>query len=348
VRVRSLRLLRFAAAAVLGATLFVGVLDFAAAQDPPSKEEQIQKIRRLSPEEKSRLKEALDRFRAMTPEQREALRKKAHEVGAERLGELAGRDFEKLEEKHAGLEREMNEIMRLLGGPERLASLTQEERAYVRMMALRGFQEHCRLRLLQTAGLEPAAFNGLTPAEKREWRRKGFDAAVDKLLEERTLDAQAAFRAMTPAEQRRERAKLFAEWRIRETPAFVKKFDNFRLQKLLDMTPADRAKLVANHVHWLQLTSLLASDGADRDTLKMLHALRADERARVALVYEQSRDLPPIDRRAKVVEKIRELYGSGTFDESRAQRPMFPRVREILRERRGADAQPATPTPTPK
>jgi len=124
---------------------------------------------------------------------------------------------------------------------------------------------------------------------------------------------------------------------MRETPAFVKKFDNFRLQKLLDMSPADRAKLIGDHVHWLQLTSLLASDGADRETLKMLRAIRADERARVALVYEQSRDLPPLDRRAKVVEKVRELYGSGTFDEGRSQRPLFPRAREILRERRGAE-----------
>jgi hypothetical protein len=336
-----MRLLRFLAAALVGATLFVGV---ASAQDPPTKEEQIQRIRRLSPEEKRRLKAALDRFRAMTPEQRETLRKKAHEVGAERLGELAGRDFEQLQEKHAGLTREMDEVMKLLGGPERVASLTNDERAYVRMMALRGFQEHCKRRMLETAGLEPSAFNGLPAAEKREWKRKAYDAAVDKLVAEQTLDAQARFRGMTPVEQKRERAKLFAEWRMRETPAFVRQFDNFRLQKLLNMSPAERAKTIGNHVHWLQLTSLLASDGADRDTLKMLHALRADERARVALVYEQSRDLPPVDRRAKVVEKVRELYGAGTFDESRAQRPLYPRAREIVRDRRGAETPTSNPT----
>jgi len=330
----TVRFFRFLLAAVVGATLCLGV---AAAQDPPSKEEQIQRIRRLSPDEKRRLKDALDRFQAMSPEQREALRKKARDVGAERLGELAGRDFAMLQEKHAGLRREMDEIMTLLGGPERLAGLTPDERAYVRMMALRGFQEHCRLRLLQAAGFEPAAYNGLAPAEKREWRRKALDSAVDKLVAEQPLDAQARFRAMTSAEQRRERAKLLAEWRLRGTPAFVRQFDNFRLQKLLAMSPADREKLVAGHVHWLQLTSLLAGDGADRDTLRMLHQLRADERARVALVYEQSRDLPPVDRRAKVVEKVRELYGSGTVDDGRAARPTYPRAREILRERRGAD-----------
>jgi hypothetical protein len=334
----SSRMLRFAAAAVLGATLFVGI---AGAQDPPTKEEQIQRIRRLSPDEKRRLKDALDRFRAMPPEQRDALRKKAHEVGAERLGELAGRDFGRLKEKHSGLQREMNEIMTLLGGPERIAGLSPDERAYVRMMALRGFNEHCRIRLLETAELSPPAYVGLPEAQKREWMRKGFDAAVDKMLQEQPLDAQARFRAMAPAEQRRERAKLLGEWRMRETPAFVKKFDNFRLQKLIDMSPENRAKVVANRVHWLQLNGLLVGDGVDRDTLKMLRALRADERARVALVYEQSRDLPAVDRRAKVVEKVRELYGSGTFDEGRAQRPLFPRAREILRERRGAD--PAAP-----
>jgi len=319
--VRPLRLLL---AALVGATLFLGV---AGADDPPTKEERIDRIRRLSPDEKRRLKDSLDRFRAMSPDQREALRKKAREVGADRLGELAGRDFARLKEKHVGLRRERDEIMKLLGGPERLAGFTPAEREYVRYMALRGFQEHCRIRLLETAELSPQAFNALPPSEKRTWRRQSVDAAVDKLLAERTIDEQARFRALAPAEQRRERAKLLAEWRLRETPAFARKFENFRLQKLLDMPAEERRRFVGNHVRWLQLTTLLAGDGADRDTLRMLHHLRADERARVALVYEQSRDLPPVDRRAKVVEKIRELYGSGAFDDARGARPAHPRIR---------------------
>lgn len=329
-----MRFLRVLLAAFVGATLFLGV---AGAQDPSTKEERIERIRRLPPEEKRRLKESLDRFRAMSPDQRDSLRRKAREVGSDRLGELAGRDFARLEENHAALRRELDEIMRLLGGPTRLAAFTPAEREYVRHMALRGFQEHCRIRLLETAELAPQVYVGLPPAEKRAWRRRSFDAAVDKLLSERTIDEQARFRALAPAEQRRERAKILAEWRMRETPAFAKKFDGFRLQKLLDMSPEDRRKFVDGHVRWLQLTTLLAGDGADRDTLRMLHQLRADERARVALVYEQSRDLPPVDRRAKVVEKIREYYGSGAVDDGRAPRPAYPRLREILRERRAAD-----------
>ena len=319
-----MRPLRLLFAALVGATLFLGV---AGADDPPSKEERIDRIRRLSPDEKRRLKDSLDRFRAMSPDQREALRKKAREVGADRLGELAGRDFARLREKHAGLRNERDEIMRLLGGPERLAGFTPAEREYVRYMALRGFQEHCRIRLLETADLSPQTFNTLPPPEKRAWRRRSVDAAVDKLLAERTIDEQARFRALAPVEQRLERAKLLAEWRLRETTAFAKKFENFRLQKLLDMPAEERRRFVGNHVRWLQLTTLLAGDGADRDTLRMLHHLRADERARVALVYEQSRDLPPVDRRAKVVEKIRELYGSGAFDDARGARPAHPRIR---------------------
>jgi len=331
-----MRLLRFVCAALVGATLFLGV---AAAQDPPSKEERIAKIRKLSPDEKARLKQALERFRALTPEQREALRAKAREVGAERLGELAGRNVDRLLEQHAGLCAERDEIMKLLGGPDRFQSLGHEERAYLRYMAIRGFQEHCRLRMLETADLSPQAFNGLAPLEKREWRKKADDAVVDKMLAEKTLDEQAKFRTLPPAEQRRERAKLRAEWRLRETPAFVKKFEAFRLQKFLDMTPEARATLIKSQVRWMGLTDLLVADGADHDTLRMLHQLRADERARVALLYEQSGDLAPIDRRAKVVAKIRELYGSSTFDDARAQRP-FPRLREILRERRGGETSP--------
>ncbi len=340
-----MRVLRFLGAALLGATLFLGA---ARAQDPASKEDQIQRLRRLPADEKKKLKDALDRFRALTPAQRDALRAKAREVGAERLGELAGRDFEKLKKLNAGLQREQDEILRLLGGPERLAGFTPAERAYVRFMALRGFQEHCRLRLLETAGLAPTAFNALGPAEKRDWRKKSVDAAVDKMLAEKTIEEQARIRALSSVEQRRERAALFAEWRMRETPAFVKKFENFRLQKLLDMTPEERAKVVANQVRWFELTSLLAGDGADHDTLKMLRQLRADERARVALVYGESRDLSPVDRRARVVEKIRELYGSGTFDPDRAARPAFSRLREILRERRGEQPSPPTTPPAPQ
>jgi hypothetical protein len=322
------RFLRHVCAAVVGAALIAGS---ARCQDPAAREEQIQRIRQLPADEKQHLKEALARFNALPETEREALRAKARAVGADRLGELAGRDYAKLKQKHAFVERETDEVLKDLGGPERFAGLTPDERAYVRDMAMRNFQRYCSQRLLESAGLD-AGYDKLPPAAKRERGAKAAAAAVQQILDEKTPEEKAAYAAMTPAEQKRERGKAMVEWRLRRTTEFAKRFDNFRLLKIIDMPPEERHKLLANQVRWYQIMTLLHTEGVDKDTLKMLGQLRADERAQVAHVWEQSEDQTPADRMAKVKDKIHELYGASTFDEARLRTPA-PRLPEILRER---------------
>lgn len=344
-----MRLLRILSAVVVGAGLLVGS---ASGQETPGREDQVERIRQLPTDEKRRLKAALDRFNALPAAEREALRAKARAVGADRLGELAGRDYGKLKQKHAFVERETDEVMRLLGGPERFAGLTPDERAFVRATAMRAFQRYCKQRILEAATLD-AGFDNLPPAAQHERRERATAEAVQNILGEKSAEEKAAYAAMSPADQKRERFRAMVEWRLRRTTEFAKRFESFRLLKILDMPPEDRHKLLAGQVRWYQLMNLLHSEGVDRDTLKMLGQLRADERAQVALIYEQAQDLAPADRTAKVKDKIHELYGASTFDDERLQRPS-PRLPEILRERarrererRAPGQTPAPPAPTP-
>lgn len=340
-----MRVLGLALAFAAVAALFAGV---ASGQDAPARDEQVRRIRQLPDEEKQRLKEALARFNALPPEKREELRRKAREVGTERLGELSGRNFDALRTKHAALAAEMDRISSLLGGPERLANLSEEERAYIRAEAMRGFQRHCRQRLLENAGIA-AGFDQLSPADKRAHLEQAVQAAADRILAERTPEEQSRYAALPPAEQRRERLAMLREWRLRETIPFVKKFEGSRLLPLLEMAPERRRAIIEQRVRWHQLGGLLQSDGADREAMRMLWQLRADERAQVALVYEQSRELAPVERRARVEQKIRELYGRSALEGDDSRRPP-PRLPEILRdralrERRGREAPAADDTP---
>ena len=314
----------------LGAALLAAP---ARAQEPPaaaaSRDEQIRRIRQLPLEEQRRLKEALERFRALPPAEREALRRKAREVGIERLGELAGRNVEKLRARHLAVQRGLDEIMKLLDTPGRLESLSEDERAYVRAMAMRGFETHCRIRLLEGIG-RAAGFDALLPAEKKDLLAKAAEAAFQRLLDEKPADEKDRILKLPAAEQRRERVGLFAEWRLRETTRFFVKFEHFRFVPFLQMTPEKRTALLGRRVRWFQLAALLSADGAGPEVLTMLRQLSADERASVSLVYEQSQDQEPAGRRARVEAKIRELYGRAALDPTRARRPLLP---EILRDR---------------
>jgi hypothetical protein len=334
------RILRLALALAAAAALLAGS---ALAQEAPTRDEQVRRIRQLPDEEKARLKQALARFNALPPARREELRKKARDVGTERLGELSGRNFEALRRKHAYLSAEIEQISTLLGGPDRLANFSPEERAYVRAEAMRGFQRHCRQRLLEGAGLA-AGFEQAPSSEKRVRMDQAVQAAANKMLEERPPEEQARFRALPAAEQRRERAALLREWRMRETLNFVKRFEGTRLLPLLEMAPERRRAIVQQRVRWHQLGELLQSDGADREAMRMLWQLRADERAQVALVYEQSRDLPPVERRARVEQKIREIYGRAALEADPSQRQP-QRLPEILRDRGLRERRPRAKPP---
>lgn len=337
-----MRLLRVLFTIVAGVLLFVGG---AHANDAPSREEQIRRIRALPADERRRLKDALARFNALPAAERDALRAKAKAVGAERLGELAGRDFGKLRKKHAAVQRETDEVIKWLGGDARFAGLSPAEGAYVRHMVMRNFQRYCRQRLLEEALLD-AGFDKLPAAAQRERREKAAEAAIEHVLAEKTPEEHAAYEAMTPAERREVRVQAMIEWRLRRTTEFAKRFDSYRLLKIIDMPPEERHRMLASQVRWNQILGLLHSEGTDRDTLRMLGQLRADERAQVALVYEQARDEAAADRLAKVKDKIRELYGAGTLDRERLQRPA-PRLPEILRERARHERERRATQPPP-
>lgn len=339
------RLVSLLVLAALAVASFAGA---AFAQDPPAREEQIRRIRQLPPEEKERLKGLLRRFAALPASEREALRAKARELGAERLGELAGRDFAKVRRRHAMIERETDTLVELLGGTERLAEFPPEVRAYLRAEAMRGFQRFVRQRMLEAATLA-AGFEQLPEPEKRARFLRAQHAAAQAILAERSEEERAAFLAMSGAEQRAARARLLEEWRRREIVNFAKRFEGARLLPLFEMKPEEVREIAASRVRWFQLAGLLHADGVDRETMRMLAQLRADERAQVALVYESARDFPAADRRQRVEEKIRELYGRASFDTERMRRP-GPRFPEILRERvlrererRARDAAPDPP-----
>jgi hypothetical protein len=334
-------LLLFVGASVVGAT--VGV---ARAQDAsPSKEERVERIRRLPPEEKRRLKEALARFSALPAAERDALRKKAREVGPERLTELAGRDFPALKARHARLQREMAEVMSLLGGPERFAAMSAQEREFVRDEAVRRFQEHCRISLLAQAQIG-FDFSNVPHAERRERLRRATDAAIERMLAEKTPAEQNRVRALTGPERRRERAALLAAWRMRETVAFAKKFESNALRRFLEMPPEARREHVRRTVRWFHLAGLLRADGVTDDAMRMLFQLRADDKTLVALEFEQVRALSRDERRARIEAKIRELDGARSLDPERARRPL-PRLREIFQRERDRDRRGFSPPASP-
>jgi hypothetical protein len=318
------------------------------AGDRPAKEEQIQRIRQLPAEEKQRLKSALERFRALPAEKQQALRLKAREIGTARLGELTGRDVPKLRKRHEALQQELAEVWKLLGGPQRVASLTPDERTYMEAESLRGFQRHIRQRILEAAHFSPGDFETLPLAEKRDRLARGADAALEKILEEQP-DVKTHYLTLSAPEQRRERARLMKEWRLRETVPFAQRFEG-RLLKFMELPADKRQALVARGVRWLQIALLLHADGVAPETMQRLGSLRPDERAQVAMVYELNRDKPASDRRALVEQKIQELYGRGSLEDDRARQQRGARLQQILRARalRERGPVPVVPATTPK
>ena len=336
-----MRLPRLLIGLVAALALFSGAVN--AQEAAPSKEERIQRIRQLPPEEKARLKAALERFRALSPEKREALRAKARTVGVERLGELAGRDFGKLKQKHETMHREMGEVWKALGGSERIASLDPAERAFIQAEALRGFQRYCRQQLLEPLHLW-GDFEAQTEQEKHARMEKGVNAAIRKLLDEQTPEAKARYLAMPAGEQRRERGRLLADWRLRSTIGFTRQFDGQKLFKFLDMAPQKRREFMQRRVRWYEIWTVLRQEGVTQEAMRTFLELRPDERAQVAIAFEGWRDLPASERRARAEQKIQELYGKGSLAAPRSPKRPDSRLRDLLlRDRMRGERRPGEP-----
>ncbi len=135
-------------------------------------------IRKLPPEEQQRLREALARFRSLPAAEQQKLRRRAARVGPDRLRELVGRNVERLRRRNAALRREREEIVRLLGGAERFAGLSNVERRYLVSLGVRSFQKHIRRSLLDIAG--PGEMNAFSRLPRTE-RKAKLEAAVRQL-----------------------------------------------------------------------------------------------------------------------------------------------------------------------
>ena len=318
----------------LCATLFAGS---AFAQEGPGAEEiqrRIQWLRDLPQDQKAKLKAALDRFRALPSADREKLRAKAAKLGPERLDGLSGRDIKALQKSRTTLDAEVDQVMTLLG-PERIAAMSPEERAYVRSEAMRGFQRHVQRRLLGMQTYDE------WEALSAEARRVRIQEALKRMLIDRMSrlpdDERARILSLSPKDQAAERAQMIAAYRMDQAPEFSRIFERFRLQKFLDRSPADRAADVRKwreKSRWHELARVLKEElGIAEDVRRDLAALGPAEWAKVMYEFQQTESLPLADRKLRLELMIHRLAGERALDRSQRGPRVAPFVR-ALRERR--------------
>jgi len=282
----------------------------------------IEMIRRLPPDEQARLREALQRFRSLPPEKREELRRRAERVGPDRLRELVGRDVQRLRRRHGALQRERDEIVRELGGMERFAALSQVERDYVVELAVRSFQKHIRRTLLDIAGPDQMrAFGRLPHAERKQKIEDAVRQLEESLIAAETPESRARILALPPEEQRAERLRLLAEHRLSLVPSFLMQFERLRVVPFLRLPPEQRqaaAERWASRARWFEIRRRLETDlGVSRETLRLLSQLGPEEWARVRDEYDQSEEMPALERRLHLEDVIREIHGRASLgDES--------------------------------
>ena len=342
------RLVLAAVCAVLGGTL---VATAVVAQEAISAEEvarRLQGIHDLPPQQKSKLKSALERFHGLPAAERDKLRAKAAKVGAERLDGLAGRDIEKLRHSKVTLDAEVDEIVGSFGA-ERTAGLTDDERAYLRAEVLRGFQRHLERRLLDMNSYEEV--QKLAPAERKALK----EAAIRRMVAARVAalpdEEQARLRSLDPAARQAANARLVADFRMDETRPFSTMFERFRLQPFLKATPEERAKLVRKwreSSRWHEVVRFLKQDvGIDEEARRDLAALGPADLARVRFEFEQTESLPVAERKLRLERLIHQLVGERSLAPRRSDRQVPPFLR-FLRERRtmAESAEPAPRTGT--
>lgn len=308
----------------------------AAAQDPgPSLEERKAILRALPAEERMRLRAELERFRALPKDEQEALRRKAREIGPERLGGLAGRDVEFLKRRHDALTVEIDRVMEIVG-EARLQPFGAEERAYLRAEATRGFQRHVKKRLLFLAGYtRDDQFDGAPHAEKRAALATALDRLEAQQLAPLPDGEQARIRALPARERAAERARLLTEWRMHETLTFSKLFDARRVEEFRRMSPEDRQAQISRwreRSRWFEAKRVLREEIGLREAwLVRLSQLPPAGWARVLFEVRSTEDVAVEDRRLRIEQLIDQLHGRAAIDAT----PVPPLAR-VLQERRGA------------
>jgi len=311
----------------------------------------IELIRKLPRDEQKRLRAALGRFHKLSPERQKEIRRRAKRVGDERLQELVGRDVANLRRRRTSLDRERDEIIRLVGGRRRFQDLTPVQRKYLSSSSVREFQRHVRRQLLGIGGPRlMEEFNRLPLDEKKERLSKALKAVEERVLAEETPQSRAAILALPPRKQRKMRKQLLSEYRMRLIPGFVGGFERRVLQPFLRRPNEQRQAIAerwARRARWFEMRKRLAKDvGVSRGTIRLLDEMGPVEWARVRDVYvrSESENLTRDARRQRLETEIRELHGRSAIDEansSRSDRRKHEkrRLRRMLRERQKARAR---------
>ena len=303
--------------------------------------DRIQMIRKLPPEEQQRLRAALQRFKSLSEEQRGHVRACAERVGKERLQELVGRDVERLRKRQTALDRERTEILRLLGGRERFATLSEVERQYVAGLAVRSFQKHVRRTLLDIGGPnEMNAFSRLAREERRAKLETAVRQLEESLIQAETPESQAAIRALPPGEQRHRRHELLAEHRMSLIPSFVTAFEHQRVRPFLLLPPEKRQSAAAEwaeRARWFEMRKRLEQDvGVSSEALRLLVRLGAEDWARLRDEYDRTQTMGAVERRLHLENEIRELHGRAALSSDANRRGggrgEWGRLRSLMRD----------------
>lgn len=317
--------------------LLVAAISPALASDGPSADElkrRVEWIRQLPPEEKARLKEALARFRALPAAERDALRNKAAKIGAERLEGLAGRDLPALRSKRKDLNAEIESVFRNIGEP-RFEGVSESERAYLRSLALRRFQQHIQRRALGMTSY--SQLETLTPEEKRSRMKAALERIVGERIGKMPDEERRRIEALPPKERKAEHGAILAQFRMDETLEFARVFDQQQVRRFQSLPAEKRAEEVRNwrdRNRWFAVSRILKEEIAISDEARRAFAtLGPLDWARVAFRVAQTENLPPQERRVEIEREIQQLAGARTLDPGRRNQPLRPGLR-YLRERR--------------
>ncbi|MCE9634229.1 MAG: hypothetical protein K8T90_00860 [Planctomycetes bacterium] len=331
--------------AVFSGTLFVGAVVAQEAIGSDEVARRLQWLHELPPEQKAKLKAALERFHGLTSAERDKLRSKAAKVGAERLDGLAGRDIEKLRHSKVSLDAEVDQIVRGFDAA-RVATLTDDERAWLRAEALRGFQRHLERRLLGLSSYEEV--QKLAPAERKAMKETALRRVLSERINALPDEEQARLRALDADGKRAANARLLADFRMDETRSFATMFERWRFQPFVNATPEERAKQVRKWregSRWHEVVRFLKQEiGIDEEARHDLAVLGPADLARVRFEFEQTESLPIAERRLRLERLIHQIVGERTLDGRRPDRQIPPFLR-LLRERRtiAVGSDPATP-----
>jgi hypothetical protein len=114
-----------------------------------------------------------------------------------------------------------------------------------------------------------------------------------------------------------------------QADVFASQFDRYRVQEWLKLTPEERSRRLARareRGRWFDAVKVLRTEaGLPEESLRRLAQLPPSGRARVLFELRSTEDVPPDDRRLRLVRLIDELHGRAALSD--APVPPLQRVR---------------------